>query len=74
MEKMTSCRHLVEAAMLNNENEAAKVDVAERALQKPRWVKSKNVLETKQGMKMILASGCECLIEVGFDMEDARWV
>ncbi len=25
-------------------------------------------------MKMLLASGCECLIEVGIDMEDACWV
>ncbi len=23
---------------------------------------------------MLLASGCECLIEVGFDMKDACWV
>ncbi len=27
-----------------------------------------------QGIKMLLASGCECFIEVGVDMEEACWM
>ncbi len=28
----------------------------------------------QQGIKMLLASGCECLIQVGFDIEETCWV